>query len=145
MTYTPVSNLSYNTTYNVTIGTGAKDLSGNNLNNSSEWQFITVPDTTAPEIIGNAPTGSNIPVTSRITVNFSEAMNHTSVESAFSTSPNTTGSFSWIGNNMTYTPGSTLNFGTTYSVTIGSGAKDLAGNMLSPITGISQHNACRKI
>ena len=134
MTYTPVSNLLYNTAYNVTIGTGAKDLSGNNLNNSSEWQFITVPDTTAPEIIGNAPKGSNNPVTSRITVNFSEAMNHTSVESVFSTSPNMTGSFSWSGNNMTYIPGSTLSFGTLYSVTIGTGARDLAGNMLSPLS-----------
>ena len=133
MTYTPVSNLSYNATYNVTVGTGAKDLSGNNLN-LFQWQFITVPDTTAPEIIGNTPTGSNNPVTSRITLTFSEAMNQTSVESAFSTFPNITGSFSWNGNNMTYNPGSILSLGTTYTVTIGSGARDMAGNMLSPLT-----------
>ena len=59
-------------------------------------------------------------------------MNNASVESAFSTSPATTGSFSWSGNNMTYTPGSNFNYSTTYNVTIGSGATDLAGNVLSP-------------
>jgi len=70
-------------------------------------------------------------VATQIRVDFSEAMNKTSVQSAFSTSPVTTGSFSWNGNNMTYTPGSKLNFNTIYNVAIGSGARDLSGNVLS--------------
>ena len=127
MTYTPVL-LSYNTTYNVTVGTGAMDSAGNNMSPAYSWPFTTVKDTTNPEVIGKTPTGTNEPVTTKITVTFSEAMNPASVQSAFSTSPATTGSFSWSGTAMTYTPGSNLNSSTTYSVTIGSDAMDLAGN-----------------
>jgi len=40
------------------------------------------PDFSNPTVIGNSPTGNNEPITARITVNFNEAMNQTSVESA---------------------------------------------------------------
>ena len=132
MTYTPVS-LSYNTTYNVTVGTGAMDLSGNSISNVSSWIFTTVPDTTAPFISGNIPSGSNIPIASAITVTFNEAMNTASVESAFSTSPVINGSFSWNGNMMTYTPNASLAYNTTYNVTVGTGAMDLSGNSISGV------------
>ena len=90
----------------------------------------TTPPTTPPTILGNTPTGSNVPVNTQITVTFSEAMNQASAQSAFSTSSATTGSFSWSGNTMTYTPSSYLAYSTSYTVTIGTGAKDLAGNSL---------------
>ena len=85
-----------------------------------------------PEVIGKSPTGMNIPVTARINLNFITAMDNASVEAAFSTLPATNGSFAWNGNNMTYTPDSNLAYNQTYNVTVGTGAKDLAGNMLSP-------------
>ena len=47
---------------------------------------VTPPDTTPPSVTGNSPTGTDIPYTTQITVNFSEAMNKTSAESAFSNS-----------------------------------------------------------
>ncbi|VVB55279.1 Carbohydrate binding domain protein [uncultured archaeon] len=59
-------------------------------------------------------------------------MNTASAESAFSTIPATTGSFSWSGNKLIYTPDS-LNYSTAYNVTIGTGAVDLAGNNLSSV------------
>ncbi|CAG0957191.1 Serine-aspartate repeat-containing protein D [Methanosarcinales archaeon] len=131
MTYTPALSLGFNTTYNVTIGTGAKDLYGNNMSSQYQWQFITKEeDLTSPAVIGNSPIGTDVPVTARITVNFSEEMNQSSVISSFSTNPATNGSFSWIGNNMTYTPVLNLSYNTTYSVEIGTGAKDMANNML---------------
>ena len=111
MTYTPGSNLEYGKTYTVIIGTGAKDIAGNNMDNVSNWQFNTVQDTTPPGIIGNSPTGSNVPINSQITVTFNKSMNTISVESAFSTLPATTGNFSWSGNVMTYTPDANLSFG----------------------------------
>ncbi|MDL5502120.1 MAG: Ig-like domain-containing protein, partial [Candidatus Methanoperedens sp.] len=55
-------------------------------------------------------------------------MNQSSVQSAFLNSPNTTGSFSWSGNNMIYIPNSNLSYFTTYNVTVKSDAMDLAGN-----------------
>ena len=48
LTITPNANLFYNTTYNITIGTGAKDIAGNNLENPYSWEFTTLED---PEII----------------------------------------------------------------------------------------------
>ncbi|MCD4815925.1 MAG: DUF1349 domain-containing protein, partial [Methanosarcinales archaeon] len=84
-------------------------------------------DNEPPTVTGNEPTGTNVPVTTQINVTFSEAMNQTSAESAFNTSPETTGSFTWNGNIMTYTPDFDLTSDTTYEVTIGTGAEDLAG------------------
>jgi len=85
-------------------------------------------DTTPPAIIYNTPTGTNVPVTTQIHATFSEAMDQASAELAFSTSPVTFGSFSWNGNIMTYTLDSDLTPDTTYTVTIGTDAKDLADN-----------------
>jgi hypothetical protein len=133
MTYTPASNLAYNTIYNVTVGTGARDTGGKNMQSAYSWEFTTAPDTTPPSVTGNTPTGTNVSIATRIDVTFSEAMNQASVQSAFSTIPATTGSFSWNGNKLTYTPASKPAYLTTYSVTIGNGARDLAGNnMTSP-------------
>ncbi|MDO8728241.1 MAG: Ig-like domain-containing domain, partial [Candidatus Methanoperedens sp.] len=114
------------------ISTRTVDNSGNV---NATWKNHTartapLPDTTAPSIADNTPTGTNVPVTTQITLTFSEPMNEASVESAFSM-PATTGSFSWIGNFMTYTPDSNLTYSTTYDVTVGTGAMDLAGNPLS--------------
>ena len=52
MIYTP-SSLAYNTTYNVMVGSGAKDLAGNNLQISYTWQFITEENTPSINIIKN--------------------------------------------------------------------------------------------
>jgi uncharacterized repeat protein (TIGR02543 family) len=41
MAYTPGSNLVSDTTYTVTVGTGATDLTGNNLQSPYSWQFTT--------------------------------------------------------------------------------------------------------
>ena len=83
-----------------------------------------VVDTTPipPAVIGNTPSGTNVPVTTRISVTFSKPMNQASVQSAFFTFPTTTGSFGWSGDVMTYTPDSNLNYSTTYNVTVGTSA-----------------------
>ncbi|VVB54521.1 Immunoglobulin domain protein [uncultured archaeon] len=95
-------------------------------NVSLEKVIAAVP----PQIVRNAPNGMDIPVTAVISVNFSKLMNQTSVQSAFSTYPAITGSFSWSGNKMTFTPVS-LNYSMTYNVTIGIAAADLAGNNMA--------------
>jgi len=129
MTYTPDSDLTTETTYTVTISTDAMDLADNNMETDHIWQFTTAAsDTTHPTVTMNEPTGTNIPVSTQINATFSEAMDQASAESAFSTSPTTMGSFSWNGNIMTYTPDSELTFDTTYTVTIDTGAMDLADN-----------------
>jgi hypothetical protein len=131
MIYTLSSNLAYRTSYTVTIGTGARDFAGNGLQSPHSQRFTTAsaPDT-PPTVIGNTPTGSNVPVTTQITMTFSEAMDQASVQTAFSTSPATKGSFRWDGNTLIYTPSLNLAYRTRYTVTVGTGARDFAGNGL---------------
>jgi parallel beta-helix repeat protein len=100
-----------------------------NAGAQDKYPFM-LTDIIAPEVIGNTPSGSNVPVNTPITITFSETMEHESVESAFSTSPSTVGRYSWSGNTMTYTPNSNLEINTMYTVTVGTDAKDLAGNNL---------------
>ena len=134
MTFTPDVDFAYSTTYSVTIGTIAEDLAGNPLADDFTWDFTTgaEPDTTAPTVTGSTPTGTDVPVSTTITVTFDEAMNEASVEGAFFIDdPSVTGTTSWAGNTMTFTPDANLGYSTTYTVTIGTGATDLAGNPLA--------------
>ncbi|MCL7412083.1 MAG: carbohydrate binding domain-containing protein, partial [ANME-2 cluster archaeon] len=49
---------------------------------------------------------------------------------AFSTSPSVTGTFTWSGDTMTFTPDADLTSNTTYTITISTDAKDLADNSM---------------
>ena len=88
-------------------------------------------DTTPPTLTAHLPTGSEVSVGTNITVTFSEAMNTTSVESAFSVSPSVSGSFGWNGNEMIFTPDADIDYEMTYTITIATTAKDLAENNLT--------------
>ncbi|GAI13774.1 unnamed protein product, partial [marine sediment metagenome] len=99
--------------------------------NTFEGTAITFTyDTTPPTVTAKSPTGSDVAVASSITITFSEAMNQTSAQSAFSTSPSVSGSFSWDGNTLTFDPSDNLSYGTEYTVTVAGTAEDLAGNGL---------------
>ena len=97
---------------------------------NSNFTISPASNTTRPTVIGSTPTGTNVPVSTQINITFSEAMNQSSAQTAFSTVPTTTGSFTWSGNMMIYTASPALNAGATYTITVGTGAKDLAGNAL---------------
>jgi hypothetical protein len=99
---------------------------------------VAIPDIT-PTVLSTIPVNgtANIPVNTSITVNFSEPMNQTATETAFSRSPSVSGNFTWPNENTTvFTPLANLAYKTVYNVTIGAGAKDLAGNNLN-ITALS--------
>jgi len=109
---------------NVTMDNSTSGLSSYNNTNTIE---VTAPGTTSPRIIGNSPTGTDVPVTTDINTTFDEAMNKTSAEGAFSITPDVAGTLSWSGDVMIFTPGTDLTDDTTYNMTIGTDAKDLAG------------------
>jgi parallel beta-helix repeat protein len=101
--------------------------------NTVEASKFPGEDTTPPTITAYSPIGTGVSADTAITVTFSEAMNQSSVEGAYSVSPSVSGSFSWNGDKMIFTPSSNLNYETAYTVTIGTEAKDLAGNNLESL------------
>jgi len=63
-------------------------------------------------------------------VTFTEAVNQSVAQAAFSIQPSVAGTFQWQGNVLVFTPASDLATGTRFTVTIGSGVTDVAGNPL---------------
>ncbi|MCG7849795.1 MAG: Ig-like domain-containing protein, partial [ANME-2 cluster archaeon] len=104
---------------------------GNQIIAQAIYDAMHSVDNTPPTIIANNPTGTNVQVTTVITVTFDESMNTASVEDAFSINPSVEGTVGWSGDMMTFTPDADLAYSTMYEVTIGTGAEDLAGNPLA--------------
>ncbi|UCE39280.1 MAG: right-handed parallel beta-helix repeat-containing protein [Thermoplasmata archaeon] len=108
----------------------AKNLEGEGV--LSEEKSIVFRSTTdiPPTIIDKSPTGDNIPIVTTITIVFSEEMNHTNSQGAFSISPEIPGTFSWSGNTMIFTLSNNLQYDTQYIINISTNASDLTGNGL---------------
>jgi hypothetical protein len=129
--------LASNTTYTCTVGTGAQDLNGNALTAAYQWSFSTgsnsdIAPTVIPALDVPADNATAVSVLPAISVTFSEAMDETSAQGAFLINGATpTGTFSWNGNTMTFTPTASLDKGMTYTCTVGNGAKDSDGNYMS--------------
>jgi hypothetical protein len=106
----------------------ARDMLGNLLNYI--WQFTV--DLQAPQVTSVFPSdgSTDVPRNTTIIVLFSEPMDHASVESAFQLSPPASGYFTWSGNEMTYHLNTQLIPTTAYTASVGTGAKDIAGNNL---------------
>ncbi|ODS35924.1 MAG: hypothetical protein A7315_04990 [Candidatus Altiarchaeales archaeon WOR_SM1_79] len=125
------SGLTNETTYTVTITTGAKDLAGNALLSPYQFSFTTKKDPFAPYIIDVEPKGVDVPLDSAIRITFNEAMNRESVYSAFTIEPYVFGTFSWDDNTLIFTPSKELQDNTRYNVTILYMVSDLAGNSIA--------------
>jgi len=151
--FTPSNSLASSTAYTARITTGAMDLAGNpSLANT--WSFTTGAnaDVTPPVAMSTSPSGSGVPIGSTINVTFNEPMDPATLNTAnFAvTGPGTdlvvgTVAFDASNNTATFTrikhlttpvdthptPVSNLEPGTTYTATLTTGAKDLAGNALA--------------
>jgi hypothetical protein len=154
--FTPTNGLASNTTYTATITAGAMDLAGN-ASQPMAWSFTTGAnaDAIAPvAIMPTIPAGGalNVLIGTTISVTLSEPMNPATITTATFgvTGPgatpvigtvaidasNTTLTFTRIEHLTTPvgfhpTPVSNLEPGTTYTVTLTTGARDLAGNALA--------------
>jgi hypothetical protein len=131
--------LSYSTSYLVNISDVAADLAGNTIFEPYLILFQTeaLPgvDTTRPYVVMAVPAdgATDVPITATITIVFSEPMNTASVEGDILISPGTITGFTWTDNNTRVVVAvQTLNYTTSYVVSIGNAATDLAGNQLYP-------------
>ncbi|MBI2346109.1 MAG: Ig-like domain-containing protein, partial [Deltaproteobacteria bacterium] len=93
-------------------------------------------DTTAPTALSISPTGTETQEpTATVTITFSEAMDQTASAAAATLTFNplvpATAAWSADGTTLTLTPSTELRLGRAHTVTIGTGAKDVAGNTLA--------------
>jgi hypothetical protein len=159
-TLTPTSPLLADTSYTIYVlgGTlGARDLSDNGLAQHVTSVFrtaVSAPgDTVSPTITGFSPTGSSVPTNTSVTINFSEpltasSVNSTSVQVRHSvTSAAVAGTLTYTpgSTSVTFTPSSPLATSTNYLIVVQGGAngvRDVAGNAMintatSPFTTVA--------
>lgn len=139
MVFDPSANLSYSTKYIVAISTAAKDLQGLNMQSPYVFDFNTTfpPDIIPPYVVATSPTEGAIGVmpTTNIIFTWSEDMNSSSAESAFSSNPSITCIWSWSGVNQKCTPSAVLKQQTQYTINLSTIAKDTSDNkMKNPFT-----------
>ena len=133
--FTPTSGLATNQIHTVTMTTGARDASGNALAANSVWKFTTgsTVDNTKPTVASTVPISGAIGVdlNDNITATFSEAMNPGTIPASF-TIPGVPGAVTYDLPNMraTFNPSVNLAASTTYTATITTVVKDLAGNAM---------------
>ena len=137
-TLDPTVDLAYNTSYTITVTTGVEDVAGNNLAAQSTSTFTTIQDTVAPTVTATSPTAgaTNVPRNTIITVTFSEAMNPTTINgTTFTVTAGgaVVGSVSYNAATRvaTFTPSGQLAASTVHTVTVTTGAKDLADNPMA--------------
>lgn len=138
-TWTPSIHLAPHTTYTATLTTGVKDLSGNPLERDRSWTFTTGADldATSPAVLSTVPQdGQNrVSVEASISATFSERIDPSSITSAgfILTSEGKTipGTVTQSGTTATFRPSALLDFNTSFTATITTSAKDLAGNPMA--------------
>lgn len=130
--FVPAAPLTANTVYTATITTGAKNLAGVALLSNYVWNFTT-GTISAPIVTSTDPfnTESGVALNKIITATFNMPMDPTTISgTTFMVKIGTTpvlGTVSYSGTTATFTPSSNLNSNTTYTATITTGAKNLAG------------------
>lgn len=99
-----------------------------------EYTRSAIADTTGPTITARSPTagGTFVPITSTISVTFSEAIDCATVTTgSFTVSGGVTGSVTCDGSIALLTPSASLAYSTTYTVTLTTAVRDVAGNALT--------------
>lgn len=131
-TFTPAAPLSHNTLHTVALSAIIKDLAGNPLPQTS-WSFTTIPGETVLPIVSATVPGSqagNVSVFNPVSASFSEDMDQSTINSASFLVSGVSGSVSYDGVTRTarFTPDVPLTNSTTYTASITTAARDLAGN-----------------
>jgi uncharacterized protein (TIGR03437 family) len=137
-TFAPASPLTPSKLYTGTVTTGATDLAGNALAANHVWTFTTGAGTaTPPTVISTAPANgaTAVAVSSKLSATFSETMDAATITSSTFTLTQggiaVSGAVSFVGTTATFAPSTSLVAGASYTATITTGAKDLAGLSLA--------------
>lgn len=138
--FTPDNNLASNAVFTARVTQGITNLKGRPLETGYAWPFTTgaTRDTTAPAVILTIPANAatHIGTNKLIAATFGEAMDPTTITTATYTVENGTtrvpGGVSYrSGETAIFLPATDLAPNTTFTVTLDSTIRDLAGNPLS--------------
>lgn len=141
--FKPTDDLSIGASYTATVTSGVKDLAGNALAAHYTWDFTapgsgTATDTMPPTLLSTFP-DANLTV---VTLNFDVAVDFSEVIDPSTINPQTftlmkngttpvTGTVTYVGTTALFKPASALLAGASYTATVTTGVKDLAGNALA--------------
>ncbi len=134
--FTPTANFSAGLIYTATITTGAKNVAGTALASNYVWTFTTGFGT-APTVISTDPASNatGVPLNKIIRATFSMAMDPLTINTSTFLlkigAASVAGAVTYSGTTASFTPSSNLISNTTYTATITTGAKNIAGVSLA--------------
>jgi alpha-2-macroglobulin len=153
--FTPAAALAAGTTYAGVIAAGLKDTTGAPLETETRFAFTVAPPQVV--VIDPAPAASAVKMRERIRLDFSQPMDHASVEQNFVIDPPVRGSFEWValipeppqgpspllardpklrassarnGEALIFTPSESYARNTRHTVTVAAGARAANGSVL---------------
>jgi hypothetical protein len=140
-TLTPSATLAAATVYTARVKSGVKDVAGNAMVADRVWTFTTVAaDTTPPTVTAISPASgaTGVSRTTAVTATFSEAMDAATItasnlqlRNAANTLVAATVAYNATTRVATLTPSAALAGSATYTMTVGTGVKDVAGNAMA--------------
>lgn len=138
-TFVPSANFAYNTTYTATISTAAANTLGIRTASNYSWTFTTI--TAPPTVVSTVPSpgATGVAVTQALSATFSEAMSPATINGTTFTVSGPSGTiagavtYNATGSIATFTPSTSLAYGTLYTARITTGAQDLAGTGLAAV------------
>jgi len=124
LTFKP-QKLEYETEYKVKIAKGTKASPSGFIEQDVIKSFSTLGG--AKAVITPIHGWSGVNINSHIKIAFDQEVDRTSAQSKFAISPQVSGTFSWSGNTLTFTPDIPFSYTTTYKVAIAPGVKSKLG------------------
>jgi len=124
--FTPSATLFADTTYTVTIPKGFTTEGGRFFESDSVYTFATIG---AVKVVAMSPGpgATGVAVDRQIRIDFDQPVAHASAEKNFSTTPELSGSFSWDGATLIFTPSSNMPRDTGYTIRLAPGVAGEAG------------------
>jgi hypothetical protein len=129
--FSSIDTLKYNTTYSIKVPAGVNDNYGHQLESDFSSSFTATPF----EVLSASPEDGTTNISPSTPVQFTLAgpVDTSTIQSAFTISPNAPGSFSYYSYNPTYltfTPTNSYTFNTKYTVTLSTALKASDGTPL---------------
>jgi Tol biopolymer transport system component len=127
---TPSAKLPLNTKFHVHMASGVQDLAGNAQGGTGDIDFTTVGP---PQVVAVVPAkgSQSVGVDDSIVITFDRFMDTQKVLAGLALRPDISYQASWNGPVLTLNPTKSLEYATTYTVTIGAPAVDTDGTQLA--------------